>query len=105
MVSSSANTCNPLSVPIILYNTGAGSGSTSTFNMVAITNVRIWNYSLENANRFLDLEFMNQQVDGLCCSSTGTAGSGLPPVKGTRICGTDHDYQDPTLVAARCTFI
>lgn len=97
--------CHPLSVPIIVYDTGGGTGSNADFHVVGVAFIRIWNFNLSGSNRYLDIEFSDGLFQGECCSRIPpTNGTDAPPPRGDKICGVDHDPQDPNTVAARCTF-
>src|SRR5438270_7776191 len=87
------STCNPLPVPIVLYDTITGGGSGSDWHIIGVAYVRIWNYCLSNGKgacaggRFLDVEYVNGLFSGTCCSANPPVPSDqAPPPKGDKIC-------------------
>lgn len=90
------SSCNPATIPVILYDSATMQGSSAAYNMVAVAQVRIWAYQLSGSKNSLDLEFMDRQIDGVCCAATPPNSQG-PHEKGTRICEVDHDNNGTVL--------
>lgn len=90
--------------PVLIYDGASGTGSGVAYNPFQFLVVKMWGYDMGNNgtnpdNVYLDLEFINSIVSGICCESNApnNADTGI---LGIRICSVDHDV---TLASVHCT--
>ena len=88
--------------PIVVYDQAScpGGGNTCSDRVVGFLSVVLWGFDDRQgaSPRYLDLEFKNYVVEGICCS---TAPNPLGS-KAVRLCGVDHDIQSGVTLAQRC---
>lgn len=92
---------NPVTFPIVIYDTATGTGANAEFNLRGVVSVKLWDFDVKGAeaSRFLDLQKVEALLEGLCCSAATDLDFGS---RGVRLCAVDHDTAPAAVQAGRC---